>query len=466
MNPALRWNSPHQEWSERVASVVAEVAARVDATHSASDLARVDALLDAAIPESHDAAALSRAKGTVLAWKGEFAESIPLLEAALASSDRHGFFDRASTQQIALFLARLHSQESTVAPDVDVQREHLRRSRALLERTAPEHPSAGSDEQLLLASVLYAQLLQTPSPADRAIAQRLQLEAEKGLLMRVRPNEGFYVALVVSLQRQNEPALAAEYLELLVKNNPGNEAAWRQLAVTYSTLHQDLRAALTIERAQSYGYLTASEDWGSLAILYYALKQPSMALELLEKSIPVPPEPQNGDISAPFHLDESLGQVFGATTLQPVKGITNQPWRDRASGEYSHPLDMLDGCVLYLFPDHSAYRIEYRCTTPSQVTGKGSWRLSTEGVSVDWKPLVKESTFATKQRIAQYGRNRTLLMYQAEGDETGNRLYLVSSDKNQGPYRRFLIQSALDGDWQRQKSALETRIAGRQTNRE
>jgi Tfp pilus assembly protein PilF len=88
----------------------------------------------------------------------------------------------------------------------------------------------------------------------------------------------------------------ADALENLVKQQPSNSLYWQQLAGTYLALanetHEDreirryqLRAVLTMERAQKYGHLKTPRDQLNIIGLYFNLEQYGKASDLLASGL-------------------------------------------------------------------------------------------------------------------------------------------------------------------------------------
>ena len=106
------------------------------------------------------------------------------------------------------------------------------------------------------------------------------------------PREASYVMVLAIQQQLGQREAAADTLELLVKAHPGKALYWQQLAGTYLSLAADsadsaeaaasattcrpqLRALLTLERAQALGHLTSAVDQANANALRALLSQPT-----------------------------------------------------------------------------------------------------------------------------------------------------------------------------------------------
>jgi tetratricopeptide (TPR) repeat protein len=134
------------------------------------------------------------------------------------------------------------------------------------------------------------------------------------------------------LQQQGDYARSAELLELLVKLFPDNKTYWQQLAATYLQLQQDLRAAVTFERAHALNILNEPAQNYNLVGIYYNLRQYDKAAELLEAWLRdgrVPNEQKNWELLATCYQqvhkeDKAITTLKEATTRFPKAGNLEQ----------------------------------------------------------------------------------------------------------------------------------------------
>jgi predicted Zn-dependent protease len=144
---------------------------------------------------------------------------------------------------------------------------------------------------------MFAMAQLDPNNIDQALVKRAYEESQKGLRMSIKPNDRFYVLSLASLQLMNRMAESAELLEILVTKEPKNATYWQQLAATYLNLageanlperqayEYQVRAILTIQRAQEQGVMNTPRDNFSLVGIYFNIQQFDRAIDLLEKGL-------------------------------------------------------------------------------------------------------------------------------------------------------------------------------------
>jgi tetratricopeptide (TPR) repeat protein len=162
-------------------------------------------------------------------------------------------------------------------------------------------PETNADAQLLYAQLLISRALLNPEKPDLALVKRSMEQIDVGLQLTNRPRDTFYVLKLVSLQQLDRNAEAAELLELLLKQKPDNSNYWQQLAAIYLSLQQELRAIVTIERAQSHGFMSQPKDHFNLIGIYFNIGQYEKAAELLESSLKsgrIENDPKNWELLA------------------------------------------------------------------------------------------------------------------------------------------------------------------------
>ena len=127
--------------------------------------------------------------------------------------------------------------------------------------------------------------MQNPEKPDVKLIQRALDETEIGLKLAIRPKDTFYVLKLAALQQLGRTAETADMFELLIKQKPESSTYYQQLAATYLSSGQDLRAALTIERAQAQGHMNTSQYHFNLVGIYFNLGQYEKAADLLESGL-------------------------------------------------------------------------------------------------------------------------------------------------------------------------------------
>lgn len=274
-----------KELSEKVSEDLAKIRAATDAKNYTEATAIIDRLLKGAAPESYDIAVLSQVKAQILLTQAEYSKAIAPLETAVLVSERNGYFEPKVNQELRYFLAQLFYQEAVNSKSRDALTKNYAKASSYIDQWSKANTKPNPDAQLFFASLLYNQAQIDPNNVDMALIRRSQAEVEKGLEMSVRPKDTFYVLLLATLQQQNQTARSAEILELLVKVAPQNKTYWAQLASTYLNLQQDLRAALTIERAQAHDAMNTPKDNFNLVGIYFNMQQYDQAIGLLEKGL-------------------------------------------------------------------------------------------------------------------------------------------------------------------------------------
>ena len=297
-----------KELSEKVSEELGKIRTQTDAKNYDAAIAIIDGLLKGAAPESYDIAVLSQVKAQILLTKGDYAKSIEPLETALLVSDRHGYFEPRVNQDLTYYLAQLYYQEASTTKVADSQKKFYAKASSYIERWTKANTKPNPDAQLFYASLLYNQAQLDPTNVDNNLIKRAQEEVQKGLQMSLKPKDTFYILLLATLQQQNQIAQSGEVLELLVKMNPKNKTYWAQLASTYLNLQQDMRAVLTIERAQAHDAMNTPKDNFNLVGILFNMQQYDQAIALLEKGL------KDGSIE-----NEQRNWELLAASLQQVK---------------------------------------------------------------------------------------------------------------------------------------------------
>lgn len=196
--------------------------------------------------------------------------AIPALEAVVKS----GFWPKEKVTDWKYVIAQLCAQKEKTDQAEQYLREWLN------ETTAPT-----GDAYVFYVSLLVQRAQKNPDKVDKPLLETAIQETRKGLRLGAKPNDTLYylqAACFQSLERWDE---AAEALELLLKKNPRNKSYWSQLFAMYVTGGNDLRAALTIERAHQYDAMNSAKENIALAQLYHNMKQFDRTIEILEKGL-------------------------------------------------------------------------------------------------------------------------------------------------------------------------------------
>jgi tetratricopeptide (TPR) repeat protein len=310
---------PHAELLDSTTEKLQDLKTLEDANKMDEAEALVDSLLATVPPTSYDMAVLSRIKATYLFRKNDqttrFA-ALARLQTSLSLSDAYGYFEAKDAQLLRFYIANLAFERGSTSKDPAAQLADYRTARTAIERwlevnrTDPTAtpPAADSVEN---AEMFYAQLLYTLATLDSKhtdleLIKQALAETEKGLRSFAHPNENLYVLKLACLQQLNDYANAADVLELILKSKPDNKSYWQQLTAFYAILannaekakdkakafEYNLRAIVTIERAQKHGAMNGPEDNFELFSLYFNIGQYQQGAAMLENGL------NNGSITS------------------------------------------------------------------------------------------------------------------------------------------------------------------------
>ena len=269
--------------------LTAPVAAELDHLRTLTDtraypaaLDLIERLLPHAANPSFDLAVLSQVKGQILLAEARYDAALASLQLAVELGERHGFFDENTRLDTLFLLGQLHAQlAATPGPSVNRQR-NLASALDYARRWQAQSPRPSAEVQLFIASTLYQSALLDPAKPDFAQLELARKAAAECLVLENTPREASYVLLLASQQQLGQREASADTLELLVKAHPATAVDWQQLVGTYLTLAADapdpvsvsryqLRALLSLERAQALGHLTTAQDQATLLALRAAL---------------------------------------------------------------------------------------------------------------------------------------------------------------------------------------------------
>jgi tetratricopeptide (TPR) repeat protein len=259
----------------------------VDAKNYDAAIAILDAQIAKVPADSYDAAMLYQIKTQTLLQKGDFPKAIEPTEKALAISDSKNptYFEERITRDLLYFLTQLYVQEAVQTKVPAVATNLFVKADASMKKWLKMTPKSTADAQLLYAQLLYTWAVQNPEKPDLALIQRALDQTEIGLKLAIRPKDTFYVLKLAALQQLGRTAETADMFELLIKQKPESSTYYQQLAATYLSSGQDLRAALTIERAQAQGHMNTPQYHFNLVGIYFNLGQYEKAADLLESGL-------------------------------------------------------------------------------------------------------------------------------------------------------------------------------------
>jgi len=296
---AERNYSPSDESSE----ILPKVKTAADAKNYAEAINLLNTLLTKVPADSYDAALANQYKTQLLLQQGEYAKAIEPIEKSLALSDSKTptYFDERVTRELYFFLFQLYFQEANNTKNPTLISTYYDKAQKAIEHWLKIVPQTNADAQMYYAQLLISKALLNPEKPNKELLQDALKEIDKGMMLVSRPKDTFYLLKLVCLQQLERNAESAELLELVVKQKPDSANYWQQLAALYLSLGKDLRAILTIERAQAYGFMNTNKDNFNLIGIYFNTGQFEKAAELLEQHLKagtIDPDSKNWELLA------------------------------------------------------------------------------------------------------------------------------------------------------------------------
>lgn len=288
---------PKKEISEKISSELGPLQTFIGAKDYAGALALVQRLIPLAAADSFDLFVLSQVQAQILLTQGKLVPAIPALERANALGERYPQFTDASSSVEQLYvLAQLYYQRGEESKVPALRLADLERALTMINRWFQRSPAATGETRLFAASLLYNLATSDPQKTDRARIEQAIEQANQGLLLSVKPSNQLYLILLGSYQQLGDYARAAELLEVTASRPDSNANTWSQLQSIYLTaaaeskdpayaLRQNIRAILTIERAQTRGFLNTPKDHYTKVAVLFNIQQFSLAASLLEKGL-------------------------------------------------------------------------------------------------------------------------------------------------------------------------------------
>lgn len=273
--------------SDATAEALPKVKEASDAKKYPEALALLNDLIAKSAKGSYDEAILNQYKTQILLQMGEYAKAIEPIERSLELSEAKNppYFEERATRDLYFFLFQLYFQEANNTKNATLVSTYYDKAQKAIERWLTITPETNADAQMLYSQLLISRAMLNEKTPDKALLEKALKEIDKGLLLSARPKDTFYLLKLVTLQQLERNAESAELMEMVIKQKPDNGTYWQQLASLYLSLGQDLRAIVTIERAQAHGFMTTPKDNFNLVGIYFNAAQYEKAAELLEKGL-------------------------------------------------------------------------------------------------------------------------------------------------------------------------------------
>jgi tetratricopeptide (TPR) repeat protein len=285
-------------WSDATSEILPKYKAALEAKSFDAAIAILDAQIAKVPADSYDAAMLLQIKTQTLLQKGDFSKALEPTEKALALSNAKSptYFDDRITRDLTFFLIQLYVQEAVQTKVPGAAAKLFEKADNTFKQWLKLVPNSNPDAQLLYAQLLYSWAVQNPENPDKKLIARALEETEKGMHLSIRPKDTFYVLKLAALQQLGRTNETADMFELLIKQKPESSTYYQQLAATYLGLAQsatspsdaemyNIRAALTIERAQAQGHMNTPQHSFNLVGIYFNMGQYEKAADLLEAGL-------------------------------------------------------------------------------------------------------------------------------------------------------------------------------------
>ena len=297
--PALRAADEHAQLEPPTSEALSKVKDMTDAKDWDGALKLLQAQLPNVAPTSYDTAVLDEVISKIEMQKGDYIHALADMETAVKLSDTYNYLDEKEVQELVYYLALMYNQEGGAMKSPALQQQYLSKSTDYAKRWLDKSDKPAQDQQrqevmLFYVNVLYNRAVLT-NPVDLKLMKQAENEIERCLQLINHPKETFYVLYLAALQQEGDFARSAEVLELLLKQYPAKKDYWSQLVQIYLNLGSDkddgkarannIRAVITIERAQALGFMRTPKDNYTLVGLYFNVGQFGKATELLHSGL-------------------------------------------------------------------------------------------------------------------------------------------------------------------------------------
>lgn len=286
--------------SEKISTELQKLKPLTDAKSWDAAIAFVNGLKPMVVPDSYDVAVLTDIEAKIYIQKGDYAAAIGPMETTLRLADAYGYFDEHAVQENVYYLATIFYQEAVSTKNAAQQQQYFSKALSYIKRylqnnKKPATDQMSQDAQLFYANVLVNEAILDPAHINHDLLKEAEAQIEKALSSTIHPKDSLYLLLLAALQQDGDYVRSAEILEILVKNYPSKKDYWENLRSIYLNLGQDkneekarqnnLRAIITIERAQALGLMRTPKANFELVGIYFNIGQFGKATELLYKGL-------------------------------------------------------------------------------------------------------------------------------------------------------------------------------------
>lgn len=295
-SPVLRAADEHAQLDPQTSDVLNKIKDMTDAKNWDGALALLAGQQPNVSPTSYDNAVISEVMAKIYMQKAEYPKALETMELAVRLSDSYNYLEPKEVQELVYYLALMFNQEAASLKSVAVQQQYLSKSTDYAKRWLNNNTKTSQDPQtqevtLFYVNVLYNRAVINPAVVDLPLMKQAEDEIQKAMVSINHPKETFYVLLLAAYQQEGNFVRSAEVLEQLVKQYPAKKDYWAQLVPIYLNLAFDkdeekgrannVRAILTVERAQALGFMRTPKDNYTLVGLYFNVGQFGKATELL-----------------------------------------------------------------------------------------------------------------------------------------------------------------------------------------
>ena len=337
--------APKRELTEKVAEKIQPIAKKImEAPHDYDGaLQEINELLASVRPDSYDTAQLSQLKAQAFIGKNDYASSVGPIETAYRLSRTYKFFEPAQELGLLWMLAQLYVQDAGRETNLELQKQKFAKALATVREWLSLTPKPTFEAYYFAATILYQQAQPeagSGKEADKELLKQAEAECHNALTMSIKPRNEIYQLLVAIAQANNQPEVAAQYLELMVAANPKNSSFWTMLLSSYLTAAETMpegsymrndvyaKAVYTIERAQKNGFMNTPVDYQRLIACYFNSSQFEGTVDVLEAGLrngKVENDQKNWELLSSCYLQlnrtqKAIDTLVEASKIFPDKG--------------------------------------------------------------------------------------------------------------------------------------------------